>query len=109
MDTTNTAEPAAKPSLCRAGADHAALKADPAAFAALEPIGAMPSYADAGEPDTLLLANCACKSTICREVFAQSAEARTFIARAALTCWPRNLATSIAEVANEQLMGQVAA
>ncbi len=60
--------------LCPAGHDHAALKSDPVAFAKLEQIGTMPTYDEPGQPDTLVMANCACSSTICREVFSTAAE-----------------------------------
>jgi len=47
--------------------DHAALKADPVAFAALEQLGSMPTYDEPGQPQTVLLANCrVCHSTISR-------------------------------------------
>lgn len=49
--------------------DHAALKADPVAFAALEQRGPMPTYDEPGQPQTVLLANCTvCHSTIARVV-----------------------------------------
>lgn len=66
--------PAAAPSRC-SRESHDAIRADVARFAALSalkaPHNTMPTYADAGEPDTLLLADCpGCSSTLCREVYA---------------------------------------
>ncbi len=49
--------------------DHAALKADPVAFAKLDQIGTQPTHDKHGQPDVLMLANCSCGSTLAREVF----------------------------------------
>lgn len=45
-------------------ASHAALKADPALFATLEQIGTMPTYDEPGQPQTIVMANCSCGSTL---------------------------------------------
>lgn len=71
MDTTLSTSPS---SAARCTRDHAALRADPVAFAQLEQVGTQPTYDEPGQPDTLLLANCTCGSTLAREVFSVAVE-----------------------------------
>lgn len=51
--------------MCDAKRDHAALKLDAAAWAALPFVGLQKTYADPGEPSHLEMRNCACGSTLC--------------------------------------------
>jgi len=59
---------------------HEALKRD--AWESLTPIGIMPAYTD--EPRVLELANCACGSTLAREVPATTDEALSILRREGL-------------------------
>lgn len=50
----------------RCSIDHAALKADDAAWNALDLVGFQEDYDDDGNRSDLELRNCACRSTLCR-------------------------------------------
>lgn len=55
--------------MCKANHDHAALKADPAAWAALELVGVQVTPEDEDGPEERLeLRNCLCGSTLARLV-----------------------------------------
>lgn len=65
MGATNTTK------RCKAGFDHAAIKADATAFALLKFVGRQHTPADDyGPAETLVLADCSCGSTLALQVAA---------------------------------------